>query len=109
MKKYMVFGFTNLDKFDPNKEPSKEEREQIMNDWRKWMEDMGDLLIDMGSPLINGKSIESSGESELPCSNLAGYMKFYATDFDHAMKLLNQSPLFGNGHAQNYELFECIM
>lgn len=105
----MVFGFTNIEAFDPSKEPNEEERKNIMNRWRVWMEEMGELLLDMGSPLINGKPIDKNGEREGMLSHLAGYMKIKANDFDHAIELLNKSPLFDNGHAQNYELFECVM
>lgn len=105
----MVFGFTNIETVDKEKEPSMEVRNLIMNRWKIWMDEMGDLLLDMGSPLVNGKAITSEGVQKKIVSNLAGYMKIKAKDFEHAMALLNKSPLFDNGHAQNYELFECIM
>lgn len=70
---------------------------------------MGDLLVSMGSPLINGLIINKDGPNGESKSNLAGYMIIKANDVSHAMELLNKSPLFGKGHGQNYELFECIM
>ena len=109
MKKFMVFGFTNPDTVDLSQEPTKEEREDIMKKWRVWMEEMGELLIDMGSPLINGKAVNQTGELNRDVSHLAGYMKFSAENFEHALQLLNKSPLFNKGHGQNYELFECVM
>lgn len=109
MKKYMIFGFTNIDRFDKSIEPSKEERAEINNRWGMWMKEMGELLLDMGSPLINGSSINKDGVTKRPLSSLSGYMKIQAEDLEHALLLLNKSPLFDNGHAQNYEIFECIM
>ena len=109
MKKYMIFGFTNIDLVDKNSEPSMEERVEINQRWRTWMSEMGELLLDMGSPLINGKPVDKNGLTRQSVSAISGYMKIQAEDLNHALELLNKSPLFENGHAQNYEIFECIM
>lgn len=109
MKKYIVFGYRNHSNMNPSEEPSKEERNIIMNKWRLWMEEMGDLLISIGSPLINGKAIDSTGILDKEVSNLSGYMMIKAENEIHAVELLNLSPLFGKGHGQDYEIFECIM
>lgn len=109
MKKYIVFGYNNLEKHDPSKEPTKEERQKIYQGWMEWQKEMGELLVSMGSPLINGKAINSKGVVDTKVSNLSGYMIIKAEDENHALELLNKSPLFGDGHGQNYELFECIM
>lgn len=109
MKKYMVFGYTNIDTFNKEEEPSKEERQKIMQAWMDWKDELGELLVTMGSPLINGKVIHSEGVLLEKPSNLSGYMIIRANHADHAIELLNKSPLFGKGHGQKYELFECIM
>lgn len=109
MKKYMVFGYTNVESFEPQNEPSEEERKEIFQRWMEWKEELGELLVSMGSPLINGRVINSNGVLDELVSNLAGYMIIKAEDENHALELLNKSPLFGKGHGQKYELFECIM
>lgn len=109
MKKYIVFGYSNPDKHDSKNEPSNEERQLIYKKWMEWQEELGELLVSMGSPLINGNVINQSGVVDEKVSNLSGYMIIKAEDVEHAMLLLNKSPLFGDGHGQNYELFECIM
>jgi hypothetical protein len=109
MKKFIVFGYTSTEKFDPSLEPSKEERQEIYAQWGVWQKDMGDLLVSMGSPLINGVAIEANGLKDDKVSDLSGYMIIKAKDKIHAIELLNKSPLFGMGHGQRYELFECIM
>ena len=109
MKKFIVFGFSSVKEHDPSLEPSQEERQEIYKQWGAWQEEMGDLLVSMGSPLINGVAIDSNGLKEDTVSNLSGYMIIKAKDNNHAVELLNKSPLFGMGHGQKYELFECIM
>ena len=109
MKKFIVFGYASLEKHDPSLEPSQEERQGIYAQWGVWQKEMGDLLVSMGSPLINGVAIEAKGLKEEKVSDLSGYMIVKATDKYHALELLNKSPLFGMGHGQRYELFECIM
>ncbi len=109
MKKYIVFGFTNMNTFDDTSEPSNEERQEIFNRWNDWKNELGDLLVTLGSPLINGKEIDDKGIIGESKSNLSGYMIIKAKDQQHAHELLCKSPLFDRGHGQNYELFECIM
>ncbi|AIO19384.1 hypothetical protein KQ51_01508 [Candidatus Izimaplasma bacterium HR1] len=109
MKKYIVFGFTNIDSFDDIGEPSNEERQEIFRRWNEWKFELGDLLVSLGSPLINGKEIDASGILEASRSGLSGYMIIKAEDENHAHELLMKSPLFERGHGQNYEMFECIM
>ena len=109
MKKFIVFGYTSLDKHDQRKEPTQEERMKIFAKWNKWQEELGELLVSMGSPLINGVQINVNGFQDDQISDLSGYMIIKANDKEHALELLNKSPLFGMGHGQNYELFECIM
>ena len=109
MKKFIVFGYTDLDKHDPSREPSQKERQDIFAQWGKWQEEMGDLLVSMGSPLINGMNINSTGVTGEAESSLSGYMIIKAENNNHAVELLNKSPLFGMGHGQRYELFECVM
>jgi hypothetical protein len=109
MKKFIVFGFNSLEAFDKSLEPTQEERTKIFAQWGEWQKDMGELLVSMGSPLINGVQINEDGLQGGKVSDLSGYMIIQAEDQNHAQKLLKKSPLFGMGHGQKYELFECIM
>jgi hypothetical protein len=109
MKKFIVFGYTNLDLHNEHDEPTQEDRMKIFAKWGEWQKDMGEFLISMGSPLINGVQINQDGFKEEKVSNLSGYMIIQGENKEHAFELLKKSPLFGMGHGQNYELFECIM
>jgi hypothetical protein len=109
LKKYMIIGFTDIDLHDSDVEPTSEHRQEIYKQWGAWQKEMGDLLVTIGSPLQNGKSIDSSGEKGDATSNISGYMIIKANDLEHAVALLNKSPLFGMGHGQKYEIFESIM
>lgn len=109
MKKYIVFGYTNVDSHNESEEPSQEERMKIFAKWGEWQKEMGELCISMGSPLVNGVQMNLDGFQDDKVSNLSGYMIIQAENREHAFDLLKKSPLFGMGHGQNYELFECIM
>lgn len=109
MKKYIVFGFTNVETFNKSEEPTQQERELIFKQWMEWKDELGELLVSMGSPLINGVALNDTGILDDNVSNLSGYMIIKAENQKHAYELLNKSPLFQRGHGQKYELFECIM
>jgi hypothetical protein len=109
MKKYMVVGFTDLQTLNLDDEPTQTERQSIFDEWMKWKDEMGVLLVDMGSPLLHGKSINNDGINGEAISNLAGYMIIKAENEKHAHELLRKSPLFKAGHGQKYELFQCLL
>lgn len=109
MKKFIVFGYTNKDSIKKEDEPSKEERQAIYQKWMKWQEEVGDLLVSMGSPLMKGTIINKDGIQSGEVSSLSGYMIIKADNQEHAYEILNSSPLFQKGHGQSYELFECLM
>ena len=109
MKRYIVFGFTDESTVNQADEPTQEERQVIFTKWRNWAEKMGDKLVSMGSPLVNGVRINGDGIQTGTVSDLAGYMIIKAENPEHAAELLQQSPLFEKGHGQKYELFECVM
>ena len=80
MKKYIVFGYTNADNLNTASEPNEEERKGIFGAWMKWQEIMGDKLVSMGSPLINGRVVNKDGVVDKEVSNLSGYMIIKAND-----------------------------
>ena len=66
-----------------------------MEDWKKWMGEMGDKIVDAGSPLANG--VESSDgkfskikEDQWPAQ---GYMMIQAENIDAAAEMMKSSPL----------------
>lgn len=109
MKKYIVFGYTDIDTVDLSMEPTKEERQEIYTRWLNWKEEIGPLLVSLGSPLTNGVNISKEGLEEGKTSDLSGYMIIKAENPEHAHEILSKSPLFDKGHGQKYELFECVM
>lgn len=109
MKKFMVFALTSSTQESSQEQLSQEEQQAVYKKWFEWKEELGELLVSLGSPLVNGKQINASGIQEQEASNIAGYMIIQANDLEHAIELLNKSPLFGDGTGQNFEIFEIVM
>ena len=109
MKKFLVFGYFDKNKFDPSTEPSQEERQAIFAKWGTWAEEYKENVVDMGSPIMNGMKISKDKLSDEGVSKISGYMIIRANDVNHAQEVLGKSPLFDGGHAMSYEIFESMM
>jgi hypothetical protein len=66
--------------------------------WQAWIERVGDSLVDVGTPLINGKSIRASGGSSASNKEVSGYSLIVAKNLDEAMSLLENHPHLSGWH-----------
>ena len=108
MKKFMVLGYATLEAYEYMKTVTDEQRKQMLDDWFRWKEEVGDQLQDMGSPLMQGTVISPKGNRVPVSGNLAGYMMIQADDMDAAIALLESSPLYDSGPGNTYEIYECL-
>jgi hypothetical protein len=74
--------------------------------WPDWFNRIGDALVDVGSPMVNGLSVRGDGSATESTAALNGFSIVEAKDMDAARELLAGHPLFAAGEAYTVEIFE---
>jgi hypothetical protein len=62
-----------------------------MQAWNAWSEKAGSGIVDLGTPLGNGRRVTTSGATEAG-TEVAGYSILQAADVDSAVALLDGHP-----------------
>ena len=84
------FVFVYYSSADPNAEVD----ESIKQAWGAWFGELGDKLVDGGSPFAgNGKAVEKSGVSDIDNFPATGYSIVNADSIDAATELAKGSPV----------------
>jgi len=92
----------------PNDQLTKEQGEKIAAGWKQWMEKVGDGLVDIGSPMANGRSVVDNGTSGIP-TQLNGYSIVQAENIDEALKLVEDHPFLSDKTGEfSVEIFELM-
>ena len=68
--------------------------------WQAWAERVGSKLLDMGTPLINGKRVAAQAEPMPSTRDVAGYSLLSAEDWDEVMSLLEGHPHISGWHPE---------
>jgi hypothetical protein len=73
--------------------------EASMAKWVAWYQDMGQAVIDMGTPAMSAKTVESSGKVSNGggANPLTGYSIIEARDIDSAVSLAKGCPIYAHG------------
>lgn len=97
-KRFLVIYHVPADAMEQTANVSPEEQAAGMALWQAWAERCGLKLIDMGSPLMNGKSVNSKGDASPSTKEVAGYSLLQAEDWDEVMDLLEGHPHISGWH-----------
>ena len=90
---------------DKLKDMSPDDMSEMMQAWMKWAENCGEHLVDMGSPLSNGKHLDTSG-STLSSSEVRGYSIMQADNVSKIEELLKMNPHLVMGDGYHMEIHE---
>jgi len=71
---------------------SPEEATKSMQAWMAWAEKCGEKLVDFGSPLVGGLSLNPDGMVRSSNKNVAGYSLLQAESMEEAKALLLDHP-----------------
>jgi hypothetical protein len=71
--------------------PSPEEVQQVMSAWMAWAGNLGDGLLDLGTPLSGGVQVTPEGTSP-STREVAGYSLIETEDMDTAVQLAKGHP-----------------
>jgi hypothetical protein len=73
--------------------------------WPEWFAQIGDALIDIGSPMLNGIAVSAKGEVRA-ASDLNGYSLIRADDFEAVRGLVKDHPFLRASTDNSIEIFE---
>ncbi len=74
--------------------------------WPEWFDGVGEKLVDMGSPMVEGFVVHSDGTTTDTAAGLNGYSIIQAADRDEALRLVKDHPLLRLGSDYSIEIFE---
>ncbi len=90
---------------DKCKNMSPDDMSKMMGAWMKWVENCGEHLVDMGSPLGNGKRLDTTGSTS-SSSEVCGYSIMQADNVAKIEELLKENPHLGMGDGFHVEIHE---
>jgi hypothetical protein len=65
--------------------------------WPEWFESIGDALVEVGSPMMDGVVLHPDGSTSDDATGLRGYSLIQAEDRSGALDLLRDHPLLPLG------------
>jgi hypothetical protein len=91
-KKFLIIYHAPMDAMEQTANISPEEQAEGMAQWRAWAERVGERMLDLGAPLINGKKLNSRGFTVPSSKEVAGYSLLQAEDWEEVLDLLEGHP-----------------
>lgn len=92
----------------PMEQMTPELTQKTMAGWKTWMDKVGSALVDMGSPMENGKSVVDNGSTG-QAIDLNGYSIIQADNLDAALQLVDGHPFLSDGQGRfSVEVFELL-
>lgn len=73
--------------------------------WPEWFARIGDALVDVGSPMLNGNAVSAEGELR-PGSDLNGFSLVRAGGLDAVRQLVRDHPFLRASTENSIEIFE---
>lgn len=108
MKKFLVLYFCSLEEQMAVSQETIEQRENGMKLWFAWKEKLGSKLVDFGTPLFGGITINQGGLSKPSALELSGFSMIQAEDMDEAKSLVENHPHFTYGSSCQVEVHELM-
>ena len=85
-----------------------EQKAEGMKYWLTWKEQVGNALIDFGSPLMGGIAISPSGDKTSSSKQVSGYSIVQAENAEAAQALFNGHPHLHWHPTASIEVHECV-
>ncbi|MEM7036193.1 MAG: YciI family protein [Bacteroidota bacterium] len=92
MKKYLVIYHAPAAAMAKMATATPEEKEAGMKPWMEWMGKVGENLLDGGSPLMPGTTINVDGSEAPSTKEVTGYSILQAESMDAAKAMLHGHP-----------------
>lgn len=104
MKNFLVIYYSTLESMAAFAALSDKERQAGMQAWQIWKDNHGDLITDLGSPLMQPLSVGAMEVEALPSQIISGYSMVQAENLEQAQSLFEEHPHKENG----IHIFECV-
>ena len=89
------------------KPESQEEGAKLMAQWKAWVEDLGDAMVNPGTPLGMSKTVSSDGVTDDGGSNpLMGFSIVKAGSMDEVLEIAKGCPFLAMGTIEVAEMKE---
>jgi hypothetical protein len=72
--------------------------------WPEWFSDLGDKLVERGSPMADGLALRRDASTKSSTAQLNGYSVIQAADRDQALSLASQHPFLTLGDEYSIEI-----
>lgn len=92
MKKFLVIYYAPVTANEQMAKASPEEMKKGMEPWMAWAKKCGDGLVDMGTPLGNGKRVGKSGAVSDSDKQVTGHSILQAEDMEAAVEMMKGHP-----------------
>ena len=97
-KTFLVIYHAPIDAMAQTADMPPEQQAAGMALWQAWADRVGAQLLDLGAPLMNGKSLTAGGTTAPSSKEVAGYSLLTAEDWDDVMDLLQGHPHISGWH-----------
>lgn len=107
MKKFIVLYYAPTSAVAQMSKASLEEMKKGMEPWMVWAKKIGSGMVDLGTPLGNGRKVTKSGVTASN-SQVTGYSVLQAEDMDAAVEMLKNHPHLGWAAGCEIEVYESM-
>jgi hypothetical protein len=76
---------------------TEEEQAKVMRAWMAWAGELGDAVVDFGSPFAGSTEVTSTGTNGAAGSGLTGYSIISAASLEDAADKARGCPIFASG------------
>ena len=74
--------------------------------WPEWFAQVGEALVDVGSPMFNGHAVRADGALSDRTADLNGYSLVRADDLQAVRELVREHPFLRASNENSIEIFE---
>ena len=108
MKKFLILSYATLDAMIKKSNKTPDEMIEEMKQWFAWKDKYDLQVVDIGTPLVNGRQVQMDGNTVGSTKEINGYMMIQAESREDALTLLKESPLFPYDEGCSIEMHECM-
>ncbi len=109
-KRFLVIYHAPMEAMEQMAGASVEDQAAGMQSWMDWANRVGERMVDLGAPLMNGQRVDAQGKLEPSTKDVTGYSVILADDLDHLLQLLESNPHISGWHPDaTVEVHETVM
>jgi hypothetical protein len=106
MKKFLIIYYAPQEIRQQMAVLTPEQQRAQISAWTAWAQNCGNMLLDFGAPLLNGKLIMAGGTVFDSISEVTGYSLLQAPDGASVVEALKNHPHFQSGDQCRIEMLE---